>query len=224
MVKSKAWNWDAADAPWWKEPASEVYPLLNRWQEKGHKKLLDLGCGLGRHSIFFAQNGFNVSAIDLSREGIKKLEALAKQKNLSIHTKIGDMLSLPYKDDSFDCLLAYHVIYHADSGGIRKTIDEIKRVLVNNGEAFITFNSKNSSAFKNPDNKRLDRNTIIKTQGHEADIPHYYTNKTGAEDLLKDFEILDFFYKENYYPGYTHAHYFALVKNKVEKSLKETLN
>ncbi|OGM13042.1 hypothetical protein A3A76_01870 [Candidatus Woesebacteria bacterium RIFCSPLOWO2_01_FULL_39_23] len=214
MIKSKAWswNWDATVAPWWEEPAPEVYPLLTKWSKAGFKKLLDLGCGIGRHAVLFASNGFDVDAFDLSEEGVKKLEKLSQSKYLSIKSKIGDMLSLPYKDSSFDCIIAYHVIYHADDEGIKKAISEIERVLKKNGEAYLTFNTQNSTSFKDPDNKHITRNTIVKEKGHEAGIPHFYSTKQDVENLLKDFKILEFTYKEEYYPNYTGTHYFVLVK------------
>lgn len=213
MTKSKAWSWAVASAPWWEEPASEIYPLLTRWQKQEFNRLLDLGCGIGRHAVLFAKNGFKVDASDLSQDGIRKLNNIVKQKNLDITTKVADMLSLPYKDESFDCLIAFHVVYHAEDAGVKKTISEIKRVLKREGEAFITFNSQNSSAYKDQDNKHLTKNTIVKTKGHEAGISHYYASKDDVEKLLLNFEIIEFSYKEEYYPDYTGAHYFVLIKN-----------
>lgn len=214
MIKSKAWNWDIASAPWWKEPAPEVYPLIIRWKKRKFNKILDLGCGIGRHSIFFSKNGFKVDATDLSSDGIEKLNKVIKKEKLNIITKVADMVSLPYGDGSFDCLIAFHVIYHTDDIGIEKTIGQIARVLKSGGEAFITFNSKESSIYKDPTNRHLTKNTIAKTKGHEAGVPHYYANKSDVEELLKAFEIIEFSYKEEYYPDYTGAHYFVLVKKK----------
>lgn len=214
MIKSKAWNWDIALAPQWEEPAPEVYPLLNRWRKQKFKTLLDLGCGVGRHALLFSKYDFEVCACDLSKEGIDKLNTLVEESGLSIATKVCDMLSLPYEDNSFDSLIAFHAIYHSDDEGIKKIINEIKRVLKTGKEAYITFNSKNSSAFKNPDNKHLSDSTIVKTTGHEAGIPHYYANKQEVEMLLEGFEIIEFSYKEEYWQDqdYTGAHYFVLVK------------
>lgn len=214
MIKSKAWNWNIASAPWWEEPACEVYPLLNRWRKQGFKRVLDLGCGIGRHSILFAKSGFKVDATDFSQDGIEKLSKLAKREELNIVTKVADMISLPYEDNSFDCLVAFHAIYHTDDTGIEKAISEIERVLKTGGESFITFNSKGSSSYRDPANEHLTENTIVKTKGHEAGVPHYYANKSDVEELLKAFEIIEFSYKEEYYPDYTGTHYFVLVKKK----------
>jgi len=189
-----------------------VYPLLNRWKKQDFKKLLDLGCGVGRHALFFSKYGFDVSACDLSEKGIDKLNTLAKKNNLKIETKVCDMLSLPYKNNSFDCLIAYHAIYHSDDTGIKKVIDEINRILKVGGEAYITFNTKYGSSFKDSKNKHLSENTIIKSEGHEAGIPHYYANKLDVELLLKDFQIIEFSYKEEYWGDYIATHYFVLVK------------
>ncbi len=213
MIKSKAWNWKIAKAPWWERPSSSVYPLIKRWQEEGFKKFLDLGCGLGRHSILFAQKGFEVEAFDLSKSGIEDLKETIKKQKLPIRLTVGDMLSLPYKDDSVDCLLAYHVIYHTDELGIKRIISEIKRVLKPNGEFFLDFNSKNSSAFKNKKNKHIGRNLLFKTESHEIGIPHYYSDKKEVENLLKDFEIIKIEYKEKTFPdNYQSAYYFVLGK------------
>jgi ubiquinone/menaquinone biosynthesis C-methylase UbiE len=214
MVKSKAWNWDISVAAQWEEPAGEIYPILNRWKTKKYENILDLGCGIGRHSVLFAQNEFKVSATDLGKEGLEKLEEMAGKLKLTIEINHADMVSLPYKDSEFDCILAFHSIYHQDDEGIRKVISEIKRVLKPGGEAFVTFNSKNGTSFNSADVKRISGNTIVKTHGHEEGIPHYYANKEEVEELLKDFEIIEFSHKEEYYPDYIGAHFFVLLNKR----------
>jgi ubiquinone/menaquinone biosynthesis C-methylase UbiE len=52
------------------------------------------------------------------------------------------MKELPYKDESFDCILAYHVISHTDTQGIKRILKELNRVLRKSGEFFITLCSK----------------------------------------------------------------------------------
>jgi ubiquinone/menaquinone biosynthesis C-methylase UbiE len=58
---------------------------------------------------------------------------------LNIKTAVGDINSLPYDSNMFECLLAYHVISHTDTKGIRVIISEINRVLKSGGEFFITL-------------------------------------------------------------------------------------
>lgn len=58
---------------------------------KEHKKMLCLGEGEGRNAIFFAKNGFEVTAIDASNLGLEKLENRAKKENLNIKTICMDL-------------------------------------------------------------------------------------------------------------------------------------
>ena len=142
MAEHKAWNWDKVDPDSWNEPAPIAYYLAARWKTKGLERLFDLGCGLGRHSLFFAREGFSVDAFDLSASVLEPLRAEAADKKLNISVRTGDMISLPYKDDSFDCLFAYHVISHTDTAGIKKILSEIKRTVKSGGELYVTLCSK----------------------------------------------------------------------------------
>jgi len=216
MIKSKSWNWDINTQDFWNIPSEDLYYYLDIWSKNGYKKFLDLGCGLGRHSIFFAKNGFEVYAFDLSEDGIEKFKQKIKDDNLQISVKLGDMLSLPYDDNYFDCILAYHSIYHTDSSGIIRVLNEIQRVLNINGEAFLTFNSKNNPSFYKESNEKIDANTIVKTEGNEIGIPHYYANLEDIKILLSNFNIkkirqIEDIYEEN---GkiYNSWHYFVNVK------------
>lgn len=66
----RAWNWNQTSASIWLEPCEDIYNIANRWKKKEYKDILDFGCGLGRHAIFFAQKDFQISAFDLSEEDI----------------------------------------------------------------------------------------------------------------------------------------------------------
>jgi ubiquinone/menaquinone biosynthesis C-methylase UbiE len=215
MVASKPWDWKIGASPYWEEPSAEVYPLINRWRKRGFSRFLDLGCGIGRHAFLFAKNGFSVDALDLSEEGLLKIEEIAESEKLPIKTKLGDMRSLPYPDDSFECLIAYNVIYHADEQGIKQTLNEIRRVLIHGGEALMTLNSQSNSAFTDPQNKHVSEHVLFKTnKPQENGIPHYYVQKKDIPELFSDFKIVQFYHKEEYWDAeYNNAHYYVLASN-----------
>lgn len=141
-VENKAWDWSKSNGDHWLFPSEESYFILNRWKDLGFSTFLDLGCGLGRHSLQFARAGFEVYALDFSRQAVDALASKAKERNLNIRTTCCDMISLPYREAFFDCILAYHVISHTTTEGIMRTISEISRIVRADGEIFLTLCSK----------------------------------------------------------------------------------
>jgi 2-polyprenyl-3-methyl-5-hydroxy-6-metoxy-1,4-benzoquinol methylase len=148
MTKSKEWDWQKEISPIWLEPCEESYYYCRRWKKAGKKTVLDLGCGLGRHSILFAKEGFDVTAVDLSEYAVEHLDSWRTREGLDIKTVCCDMKKLPFQDSAFDCLWAYHVISHADTAGIIEIISEIQRVLKPGGETYFTLCSKESKNFR----------------------------------------------------------------------------
>lgn len=190
MSVSKAWDWNKDSCPIWLNPSEESYYIAKQWKDRNVKDILDFGCGLGRHSIYFAKYGFNVSAFDLSEDATAHLRKWAEKKNLTINIANADMISLPYKDNAFDAIFAYHVISHTDSTGIKEIIQELSRVLKVGGEIYLTLCSKETWSFAEAKYPRLDENTVIKTDdGPEKGIPHYYVTLDDILILLANYEI-----------------------------------
>lgn len=222
MIKSKGWNWNIVkddDACVWKNPSIESFYLLNRWQSQNKKFFLDLGCGLGRHTILFAANGFNVDAFDISSEAIEKTKAWAEDENLNITYKVGDMLELPYNDEQFDCILCRNVISHTDTEGMKKVIKELDRVLKHGGESYITLGSKDTWGFKQTDWPMVDENTKLRMQeGPEYKVPHFYVDYKLLKELFKDFEIITIYQVVDYHEKedkvFDSFHYHILIKKK----------
>lgn len=219
MVESKAWDWTVVEGghkAHWLEPAEESYYLISRWQKQGKKDFLDLGCGLGRHTIQFAKAGFKTVGFDLSEEAVARTEEFAKQEGLEIELKQGDMLELPYEDASFDCILCRNVISHSDTAGVRKIADELYRVLRDGGECYFTLGSKQTWGWQQ-DWPKVDENTKIRQEdGPEDGIPHFYADYDLIFDIFAKFQILKVYQIEDFVSknGNTTSswHYHVLVR------------
>ena len=59
-------------------------------------KILDIGCGTGRHSIELSKRGYSVTGIDLSESMLEKAREKAEKQNLVIDFKKHDARDLPY--------------------------------------------------------------------------------------------------------------------------------
>lgn len=67
-------------------------------------KILDIGCGTGRHSIELARRGYNVTGIDLSESMIGKAREKAVGQGLNVDFQIADARNLPFKNQ-FDLVI-----------------------------------------------------------------------------------------------------------------------
>lgn len=214
MTEHKAWAWELVTDDLWLRPSEESYYLLERWKAQGRRDFLDLGCGLGRHSLQFSRAGFSVSAFDLSEEGLRRLGETAKAEGLAIDRRRGDMTALPYPERSFDCLLAFHVISHTDTPGIKKTIAEITRVLRPEGEFYLTLCSKSGRGFREAGFPVIDENTVRKVEdGPEDGIPHFFADPDCIRDIFSGLRILDLRHEQQLVvdgEAYGSWHYFML--------------
>jgi tellurite methyltransferase len=73
-------------------------------------KALDLGCGEGRNSLFLAECGFDVTAVDISEAGIRKLDALAKDRSLSVVAEVADMREYRFRRQ-YDLIVSHGCLH-----------------------------------------------------------------------------------------------------------------
>jgi SAM-dependent methyltransferase len=211
MKQNTGWKWDKVNTPFWIVPSEDVYYFIHRWKERNLTRLLDLGCGLGRHALLFAEHGFQVTGYDLSNEGLAQLKKTAEERKLSLSVMAGDVASLPFADGAFDAVLAYHSIYHVDTAGMKKAISELRRVLKPGGEAYLTLLSKNASSYTADECPMVDENVRLKEEEEGSVLPHYFVNHQDIPALFNGFEILKVRQVEDIYDGNSSWHYFLHV-------------
>lgn len=174
----------------WLDPCEESYYYANKWRREGRRSVLDLGCGLGRHALLFAKCGFKVTACDISPEAIGYLKKSCRENGTDLRALVADMNSLPFADDAFDCVFAMHAAGHCDTDGMKRILREIKRVLKPKGTVFLTLCSKETYTFAETGLPRLDPNTVIKTDGPEKGVPHFFADPKTIEELFAEFELI----------------------------------
>ncbi len=77
--------------------------------------LLDLGCGTGWTSVFFARMGYDVTGIDLAPDMIAAAEVNKRQHGLdNLSFLVGDFEDLNYENE-FDCVTIYDALHHSEN-------------------------------------------------------------------------------------------------------------
>ncbi|WP_394231323.1 class I SAM-dependent methyltransferase [Niallia oryzisoli] len=94
---------------------------------------LDLACGLGGNSMFLANLGYQVKAVDISDVAIEYLQLQSEKKQLTMQPRMADLTdwqSLGLVEESFDLIL---ITYYLD----RSIFPLLKTVLKENGYFFM---------------------------------------------------------------------------------------
>lgn len=215
-IKSKGWDWSQVSEQYWNKASDEFLPVALRWKEKGKRTVLDIGCGRGRHALFLAEMGFDVTATDISQEGIEQLQEEAKNRKLEgkIKTVVCDMLEMPFEDKTFDAVLGFHSIFHTDYAGLKRVIAKITHMLKKYGQLYITFNSKDNPSFCANDNTVIDEYTVIRHHGIEEGVPHTFLEHKDIIELLADYKILKMQQIQDYFDNITSIHFFVEAEKK----------
>lgn len=110
--------------------APENRIILNRLGDIRGKKILDVGCGAGEASVYFAKNGAVVTATDISEHMLNVAQGLAKRHNVNIITKISSSDYINFPDETFDIVYAANLLHHVD---VESSLREVSRVLKKRG-------------------------------------------------------------------------------------------
>lgn len=169
------------------EPHAEVAAVVPELKKRGAHTVLDLGCGVGRHSLLLAEAGFDVHAMDGSKTALDVLSQNAAAKGLTLQLKQGDVDSLPFPDASFDYVLSWDVLYHGNLGDAGHRIAEIWRVLKPGGlfqGTMLSLRHKNYRV-----GRQVAPDTFVE-DNEDRGHPHFYCDAATVVALFIGFEIL----------------------------------
>lgn len=108
-------------------------------------KLLDVGCGAGRHALFWAKEGYNAFAVDYSSTGIAVVKERAAAQGLRLVTEVCSADNLLIPDNSIDGLLCFGVLYYLSYDLVEKALQEFHRVLKPGGKMFLITRTNEDS-------------------------------------------------------------------------------
>lgn len=107
--------------------------IKNIMTQNNYKSVLDVGCGTGRLVAYLNKHKFRAFGCDISNEAVKA--AQNRNKNGSIVK--ASALDLPFKQKSFDMVVAISLIEHLTPSQVNQFIKQVKKVLKGNGSVFI---------------------------------------------------------------------------------------
>lgn len=156
------------------EEAARLADLLEREiPQNQYPKILDLGCGRGRHSLSLAERGYHVTGIDLSETAIATARENASERNLDITFAVRDMREpLPEKFDAIVNLFTTFGYFRSDEENI-KVVDGIASMLSPGGIFVMDYLNEN-----------LARTDLIPEESGTYDSLQYHIERKIEEDMI----------------------------------------
>ncbi|MDY7012521.1 MAG: class I SAM-dependent methyltransferase [Cyanobacteriota bacterium] len=107
--------------------------ILQKLGDVRGKSILDLGCGAGENSVYFARKGARCIATDYSPGMVEVALQLAAKNGVQIEGKAANAMALDFCDDCFDIVYAANLLHHIPEPNV--ALQEMHRVLKPGGKA-----------------------------------------------------------------------------------------
>jgi len=114
------------------DTALENRYILQKLGNLTGKRILELGCGAGEGAVYFALQGAEVVATDISQGMVEVVQRLAARHGVQVQAQKMAAEKLEFSDKSFDVVYGNGVLHHVD---YQKAVQEASRVLKPGGKA-----------------------------------------------------------------------------------------
>jgi SAM-dependent methyltransferase len=120
-------------------------------------KALDIAMGEGRNGVYLATQGFEVTGLDISEDGLRKAHALAAEHGVRVETKVVDLEGYQLPADTYDVIVCTYYLQ-------RDLFPQIKRALKRGGMAVVETYTHEYVKYRSSFPRRylLEPNELIK--------------------------------------------------------------
>jgi len=165
---------------WGKLPSHSCYRVLQMLPPDRPLRLLDIGCGEGRNAVFFARNGYQVTAFDTSPGGIEKTKQLAADAGAPVEAFAADINKFRLTEP-FDVLFSTGVLQYVPPGQRKDLFSNYRRYTSPGGLNVFSVFVKKPFIDKAPDAEKTAYKWI---SGELLTYYHEWKIEYSSEDIF----------------------------------------
>jgi tellurite methyltransferase len=195
-------NWNTywandSNRTYWLKPDKAVINLLDKIDRSQVKNVLDLGCGIGRHALLFADAGFSVTAVDSSEESLSVLRNQVHKAGIQMKIIAGDYSDDLFPRHYFDLIIAHNVLYHGYRTAFQDAVGLIHGWLKPGGLFFFTCPTRKDGKYGSGDQMAAHTFRPLNSV-HPGDI-HYFSDEADILEMLREFSHVSKDVDEHYW-------------------------
>ena len=164
------------------KPTLLTRSVAREMKKRNLSRILELGCGRGRNSLYLAGEGFEVTGVDLNAEELLMLREYAIEKNMKVNLVQADVSELPLREDTFDVVLSLNVLTFIREHMRPQVIQEARRVLKPDGLFIAVERSLKDPTYGK--GEELEPNTYR----YKMAVQHFFSSQE-LQSLLSPLEV-----------------------------------
>ncbi len=170
------------------KPHSAVVELVDTLRKNNCSRVLDHGCGTGRHVFYLRDKGFEVWGIDNSDYATQRLKERGADSQYVVEAHISQ---LPFVNHWFDALISINVLGHGNLEQVTQYMSEIKRVVRPRGLVLLSVPSiRFLEQNRTPETREISSGTYVGLPMPDGEFPHHFYTTDEMEGLFPRSEIL----------------------------------
>lgn len=149
-------------------------------------RLLDLGCGVGRHALLFAQSGWRVTGMDVAAPSLAYARSEVVDAGFDAEFVLGDLSTAPLPPHQDLILIAYGTLGTLAPHWAQRLIQRCRRALAPGG--LLVFDAFRQPWFEKQRRAAGGRTwDVVPQEGFWSDTPHLVLSRTDAYPKLRTF-------------------------------------
>lgn len=153
-------------------------------------RMLDLGCGIGRHVIYGMDMGLEAYGIDLSETAVAVAREWAGQRGMPNPEKfilVGDIRNMPWESEYFDCAVSHGVLDSMHFEIARESCREMHRVLRPGGLFYCDLISGDDSVHS----REFSGEEVVSAEHEQGTVQSYFNFEKIQELIRGAFSIVE---------------------------------